>query len=118
VGASGAIAGVMGAYLVLYPYARIVVLLPILFFPFFFEVPAVLFLAFWAFSQVFSGMFALTYAEDVGGIAWWAHAGGFATGMVLQYFFVRNGASYRRPARDETQVEEAWLPYRQGREYQ
>src|SRR6202030_358116 len=59
VGASGAIAGVLGAYLLFFPTARLVVMLPILFFPFFFEVPAVLYLGFWFFSQLFSCTTAL-----------------------------------------------------------
>src|SRR6202045_38808 len=59
VGASGAIAGVLGAYLLFFPTARLVVMLPILFFPFFFELPAVLYLGFWFFSQLFSGTAAL-----------------------------------------------------------
>ena len=59
VGASGAIAGVLGAYLLLFPTARLVVMFPIFFFPFFFEVPAVLYLGIWFFSQLFSGTLAL-----------------------------------------------------------
>src|SRR5205809_2154812 len=59
VGASGAIAGVMGAYLFLFSYSRVVVLVPVFFFPFFFELPAVTYLGFWALSQVFSGTLSL-----------------------------------------------------------
>ena len=83
IGASGAIAGVMAAYLRLFPRARIVTLIPILFFPFFFEVPAVLFMGFWFLMQIFSGAVSLTVAGDGGGIAWWAHIGGFAVGYLL-----------------------------------
>src|SRR5207237_4377062 len=81
VGASGAIAGVLGAYLVFFPTARLVVLFPILFFPFFFEVPAVFYLGFWFFTQLFSGTLALASPERVGGIAWWASVGGFVAGV-------------------------------------
>src|SRR5258708_27324284 len=70
VGASGAIAGVLGAYLMFFPTARLIVLFPVFFFPFFFEVPAVLYLAFWFFSQLFSGTAALAGPQQVGRIAW------------------------------------------------
>jgi membrane associated rhomboid family serine protease len=110
VGASGAIAGVMGAYYLLFPRARVVILVPVLFLPFFFELPAVTYLAFWAFTQVLGGTFSLASAGQVGMVAWWAHAGGFLAGMVLQLAFVPRGAAYRRPARDEYSAEGAWLP--------
>ena len=99
VGASGAIAGVMGAYLVLFPYSRVIVLFPVLFFPFFFELPAVTYLGFWALSQVYTGTLSLGQAGDVGGIAWWAHVGGFAVGVVLILLFIRRGSAYRLPSR-------------------
>ena len=108
VGASGAIAGVLGAYFYLFPYSRVVVLVPILFFPFFFELPALTYLGFWALSQVFSGALVLAGPQQVGGVAWWAHVGGFAAGFLLQFFFVRRG--YRAPARDEYGLESAWVP--------
>src|SRR5437016_4691093 len=88
VGASGAIAGVLGAYLLLFPTARLVVMMPILFLPFFFEVPAVLYLGVWFVSQLFSGTLALASPEQVGGIAWWAHVGGFLAGLLLCRWFV------------------------------
>ena len=115
VGASGAIAGVMGAYFVLFPTARVIVLFPIVFIPFVFELPAVLYLGFWVMSQLFSGTLALANAQNVGGIAWWAHVGGFLTGMVLQFFFIRRGTDYRPSSRDEYGIEGAWLPYRYWR---
>ncbi len=88
-GASGAIAGVMGAYLILFPRSRVLVLFPVLIFPFFFELRAVFYIVFWALMQVFSGTLSLADARSVGGVAWWAHVGGFSTGIVLHYFFVR-----------------------------
>jgi membrane associated rhomboid family serine protease len=100
VGASGAIAGVLGAYLLFFPTARLVVMFPILFFPFFFEVPAVLYLLIWFFSQLFSGTAALAGPAQVGGIAWWGHIGGFLGGVLLCRFFRRrttpavNGVEY------------------------
>src|SRR5258707_10044015 len=76
VGASGAIAGVLGAYLLLFPTARLVVMFPVLFVPFFFELPAILYLVMWFFLQLFSGTLALGSPDHVGGIAGWAHVGG------------------------------------------
>jgi membrane associated rhomboid family serine protease len=110
VGASGAIAGVLGAYFVLFPHARVIVMLPVLFFPFFFAVPAVTYLGFWALSQVFGGTLSLAQPGDVGGVAFWAHAGGFVAGMALHIIFVRRGRSERHLARDEYRLESAWVP--------
>jgi membrane associated rhomboid family serine protease len=85
VGASGAIAGVLGAYLVLYPHARVITLLPILFFIRIVEVPALVYLGFWFISQLFNGLFALTAVDvmQAGGVAWWAHIGGFVFGLAV-----------------------------------
>src|SRR6266436_2613403 len=101
VGASGAIAGVLGAYCFLFPYARVVVLVPVFFLPFFFELPALLYLGFWAFSQVLSGTLSLLGPGDVGGVAWWAHVGGFMAGLVLHRLFVRPRRERRRLQPDE-----------------
>jgi membrane associated rhomboid family serine protease len=116
VGASGAIAGVMGAYFFLFPFARMIVLVPILFFPFFFELPAVTFLGFWVLAQIFSGTLSLGNPGDVGGVAWWAHVGGFMSGIVLQFLFVKR-KDYRRLSRDEYEIENAWVPARYWRGY-
>jgi membrane associated rhomboid family serine protease len=110
VGASGAIAGVMGAYFFLFPHSRVIVFIPVLFLPFFFEVPAVTYLGFWALSQVFSGTLSLAGPQNVGGVAWWAHVGGFAAGIVLHFFFVRQRGSYRRLSRDQYFMEMPYLP--------
>jgi membrane associated rhomboid family serine protease len=110
VGASGAIAGVMGAYFFLFPRSRVIVLIPILFIPFFFEVPAMIYIGFWALLQFFSGTLSLASADYVGGVAWWAHVGGFLTGILLQFFFVKRGNAYRRPFRDEYEIGGAWVP--------
>ncbi len=83
VGASGAIAGVLGAYVFMYPTAKITTLIPIFFFFQIIELPAFLFLGIWFLLQIISGMFALGIGADAGGIAWWAHIGGFAAGAVL-----------------------------------
>jgi len=105
VGASGAIAGVLGAYFVLYPHARIIVLLPILFVPFFFELHAVVYLAFWFLSQVYAGTIGSLAPEPVEGVAWWAHVGGFIAGAALQRLFV---LPRRKLERDEYGIEGAW----------
>jgi membrane associated rhomboid family serine protease len=86
IGASGAIAGVMGGYLLLYPRARILTLIPIFIFPYFVEIPAYIFLGFWFFIQLFS---AGVTSSDVGGVAFWAHVGGFACGLALVKPFTR-----------------------------
>jgi len=83
IGASGAIAGVMAAYLRLFPFARIITLFPVIFIPYFFEIPAYFFMGLWFISQVFSGAASLAMTEGGGGIAWWAHIGGFAVGFLL-----------------------------------
>jgi membrane associated rhomboid family serine protease len=84
IGASGAISGVMGAYLLLYPRARILTLIPIFFFFQFFEIPAFIFLGYWFVFQLFSA--GLT-PSNVGGIAFWAHIGGFISGLIFIKLF-------------------------------
>jgi len=84
VGASGAIAGVMGAYLIKFPHSRILTLVPIFFFFTTFEVPAVLMLAYWFLIQIFSGAGSIARTQaSQGGVAWFAHVGGFLAGMLL-----------------------------------
>jgi rhomboid family protein len=91
IGASGAIAGVLGAYLVSFPRSRIASLVPILFIFTIVEVPAAIFLAFWFITQVYSGLFAMQGAS-ASGIAWWAHIGGFIFGLIMVFFFARRPA--------------------------
>ena len=88
IGASGAIAGVLGAYLISYPGARIASIVPILFIFTIVDVPAVLFLIFWFISQLYSGVFAIQ-GGSASGIAWWAHIGGFIFGLIMVSFFGR-----------------------------
>jgi membrane associated rhomboid family serine protease len=100
VGASGAISGVMGAYYMLYPRARVLTLLPLFVFVEIIEVPAFFFLGFWFVMQLLQGMFSLAMVDTMsGGVAWWAHAGGFAAGAVLVFVFKRR--SYRGVYRDQ-----------------
>ena len=86
IGASGAIAGVMGAYLLLYPGAKILTLIPIFFIPYFVQIPAFLFLGFWFLLQFIS---AAGSSGQAGGIAWWAHIGGFVFGMIFVKLFLK-----------------------------
>jgi membrane associated rhomboid family serine protease len=86
VGASGAIAGVMGAYLVKFPHSRILTLVPIIIFFTTLEIPAFLMLLYWFFIQIFSGIGSVGYSQvSKGGVAWFAHVGGFVAGVVLVY---------------------------------
>jgi len=91
VGASGAIAGVLGAYLRWYPHSKVLTLIPIFIYPLFVDLPAVIFLGFWFVSQLFSGVLSLGLPSNVGGVAFWAHVGGFVAGMLLAGLFARHG---------------------------
>jgi membrane associated rhomboid family serine protease len=98
IGASGAIAGVLGAYLVMFPRARVITLIPLGFFLRLAELPAILVLGMWFLLQLLSGTASLAgAAAGGGGVAWWAHIGGFAAGGVIGLFF-RNRAPRTRPA--------------------
>lgn len=84
VGASGAIAGTLGAYIVLYPRARILTLFPVFIFLTFLEVPAFVFLGIWGAQQFLNGWLTVaTSATSDGGVAWFAHIGGFALGLLV-----------------------------------
>lgn len=82
VGASGAIAGVLGAYFVMFPRARVLALIPIGFFLPMVEIPSIVFLFLWFITNLFSGVASLGVSTQ-GGVAWWAHIGGFVAGMLL-----------------------------------
>lgn len=86
IGASGAIAGVLAAYLMLFPFSRIVTLIPIFFFARLVAVPAVILLGLWFLLQIVSG---LSSTGGAGGTAWFAHIGGFAAGLLLVFLFRR-----------------------------
>jgi membrane associated rhomboid family serine protease len=89
VGASGAISGVMGAYLILYPRVRVYALLPLGFFLTTVALPAWGMLLYWAFLQFASGLISLAGSQGGGGVAFWAHVGGFVAGIVLVKLFSR-----------------------------
>ncbi len=91
-GASGAIAGVLGGYIVLYPGARVLTFFVFVMFVRFVEVPAFFFLGLWFLVQMANGLGSLSQEAvrgEVGGVAWWAHAGGFAAGFLSILFFRR-----------------------------
>ena len=88
IGASGAIAGVMGAYVMLYPRGKVLTFIPIIIIPYIVRLPAWLFLGFWFLTQVFAGLVE-GLGAPVQGIAWWAHVGGFLAGMLLVRRFMR-----------------------------
>ncbi|MEE9401836.1 MAG: rhomboid family intramembrane serine protease [Desulfobacteria bacterium] len=100
IGASGAIAGVMGAYFILYPRAKVLTLVPIFIFFQFIELPAFLFLGVWFLFQFLSAAGA---SAQAGGIAWWAHIGGFVFGVIfLKLFEMLPASGARRKVRDLT----------------
>jgi membrane associated rhomboid family serine protease len=86
-GASGAIAGVMGAFLVLYPRVRVTTLIFIVFFVTTVEIPAAFMLIYWFVIQLVSGLFSSGSFSDSGGVAWFAHVGGFLVGLFLIRLF-------------------------------
>ncbi len=101
IGASGAIAGVMGAYLVSYPHARVLALVPVFYIFFTRELPAPVFLGIWFVIQFFQGVSTIT-AVETEGVAWWAHIGGFAAGAAATWIldkvhFLRSRNSAVRP---------------------
>lgn len=92
IGASGAIAGVLGSYFILFPYSRIYTLIPIFIFPLFVEIPAPIFLIYWFFIQFFNGTLSLAGAVWTG-VAFWAHIAGFLCGVLFTLFFGRRRRS-------------------------
>lgn len=93
IGASGAVSGILGAYLVTFPWARVLTLVPIFFFIQFIEIPALLFLGLWFFIQLQYGTASLLMAGT--NIAWWAHIGGFIAGMILVKIMAPRRPSWR-----------------------
>jgi membrane associated rhomboid family serine protease len=100
-GASGAIAGVLGCYVRLFPWSRVVVVLPILFLPLFFATPAAVFVGLWFLIQLLQGVAELLTPSTSAGIAWWAHIGGFVAGVALGPVLIRPERRYRTYYGDE-----------------
>ncbi len=94
VGASGAIAGVLGAYMISFPRARVLVVIPLFIIWQLIELPAILVLGFWFFIQFFNGAAAISSIEGGAGIAWWAHIGGFILGIVFIKVFPKQRRRY------------------------
>jgi membrane associated rhomboid family serine protease len=107
IGASGAIAAVLGGYFLLYPRARVVTVILFFIFPWIMEISALVFLGFWFISQLYSGFLSLSMPANAstGGIAWWAHVGGFVFGMLTVYVFAR-------PLAPKTYFNSQWPPDR------
>jgi len=109
IGASGAIAGVLGAYFLLFPSARVVVFFPLFFFwPVFFVLPAFVYLGVWFLMQFLNGSLSLLSSSAAGYVAWWAHIGGFVAGIALHRLFVISGRPKTRAYIDEWDTRQAW----------
>jgi len=106
IGASGAISGVLGAYVLLYPRARVLVLIPLGFFTRLMYIPAAFVLGFWFVLQLLSG--SLGGAQDGGGVAFWAHIGGFIAGMLLVGIFKRREVRFFNPPYDRRDTYAEW----------
>lgn len=103
IGASGAIAGVLGAYFIFYPRGRITTLVPVFVFIEFVEVPALLYLLLWFAAQLYGGIEAQAETGMAGGVAWWAHVGGFLFGVASGPIFAAHGR-IRRSKRSWTRA--------------
>ncbi|MCG8400059.1 MAG: rhomboid family intramembrane serine protease [Firmicutes bacterium] len=96
VGASGAVAGVLGAYIIAFPRSRILALVPLFIIFFFTEIPAVIFIALWFVLQLFNGVASLGGSATP--VAWWAHIGGFVVGaLLIKIMAPRRARDYYRP---------------------
>ncbi|MBN1789630.1 MAG: rhomboid family intramembrane serine protease [Bacteroidales bacterium] len=87
IGASGAISGVMAAYMLMFPKSTIISLVPIIIIPLFIPIPALIYIGIWFFGQLWSGTASLMLSDSATGIAFWAHIGGFIGGLALYRFF-------------------------------
>lgn len=101
VGASGAIAGVLGAYLFLYPFARVVIWVPLFFLPIFFQIPAIAFLGFWIIIQLQNATSSLVFA-DTSTVAWWEHVAGFIMGITIHRFFTHPKPPLAQPTQTDS----------------
>jgi rhomboid family protein len=104
IGASGAIAGVLAAYMIYYPSARVVTFVPLFIIPWFINIPSMIFIVIWFLLQFFSGVASLGVATS-GGVAYWAHVGGFICGLLLVWLF------YNRSRRPPTTYPDEYHPW-------
>lgn len=88
IGASGAISGVLGAYLLYFPHARVLTLIPIFIFVQLIYIPSTIFIGLWFVMQFMSGVMTIDAGQNAGGIAFWAHVGGFIAGLLIARYFV------------------------------
>jgi rhomboid family protein len=95
-GASGAISGVLGAYIVFFPSSRILTLIPLFIIWFTWRIPAVIFIGLWFVANFLSGLSSLG-STAMGGVAWWAHVGGFLIGLLVAFVARSSGGAARRP---------------------
>jgi membrane associated rhomboid family serine protease len=87
IGASGAISGVMAAYMIMFPKSTIISLVPVIIIPLFLPIPAIIYIGIWFVGQLLSGTTSLMLSTNATGIAFWAHIGGFVGGLLLYRFF-------------------------------
>ena len=106
IGASGAISGVLGAYLLIYPHAQVLVLIPFGFFSRMIYIRAGWVLGFWFLMQIFSG--GMSIGQKGGGVAWFAHIGGFIAGMLLVGFFKRRDVRFFNPPHRHARRMDGW----------
>jgi membrane associated rhomboid family serine protease len=100
IGASGAISGVLAAYVVFYPTSRVITLVLLLFLPWFVQIPATIYIGFWFLAQLLNGVLTVVKGQQaMGGVAWWAHVGGFLAGLAFAPLFARRPV--RRAYADE-----------------
>jgi membrane associated rhomboid family serine protease len=90
IGASGAISGIMAAYMVMFPKSTIISFIPIFIIPFFLPIPAIIYIGIWFLGQLLSGTTSLMLSNQATGIAFWAHIGGFLGGLLLYRYFDRS----------------------------
>jgi membrane associated rhomboid family serine protease len=91
IGASGAISGVMAAYMLMFPKSTIISFVPVIIIPLFLPIPAIIFIGLWFLGQLLSGTTSLMLSNSATGIAFWAHIGGFIGGLLLYRFFDTSG---------------------------
>ena len=106
IGASGAISGVLGAYLLLYPHARVLVIIPLGIFSRLIYIPAWIVLGFWFVIQIVSS--SLAGSQQGGGVAWWAHIGGFVAGLALVGLFKKRGVRFFNPPHHRAWQYQRW----------
>ncbi len=109
-GASGAVAGVLGGYTLFYPRARVMFLTPVLFFPVAIPVPAIVYTGIWFAIQLAQGVAGLADPVEAGGIAWWAHVGGFLAGLAAVKLVGAPGRPARRVGGQRESVREFGVP--------